>query len=59
MESMRKIVNFAFRRVDNLEETTTPFRLVDEMLDHYRKEVIKFSTECTNYHIKFEQFLAK
>lgn len=50
MDNLKNIVNFAFRGIENLEELASPYRLVDEMLDHYKKEVIKYSLECYNYH---------
>jgi hypothetical protein len=59
MKNLRNVVNLAFRSVPNLEELSTPFRLVDEMLDHYRKEVIKFSLESNNYHAKQKDLLDK
>lgn len=52
MDNLKNIVNFAFKGIENLEELSTPYRLVDEMLDHYKKEVIKYTLECYNYHPK-------
>ncbi len=57
MKNLRNVVNLAFKTVPNLEELSTPYRLVDEMLDHYRKETIKFSLESNNYHIKLKELL--
>ena len=47
MKTLHNIVNLAFSRGINLDEMTTPYRLVDEMLEHYRKQV-KFSGRYTN-----------
>jgi hypothetical protein len=59
MKTLKNVVNLAFNRVPNLDELTTPYRLVDEMLDHYRKEVIRFSLEAENYQSGFNSFLNK
>ena len=50
MKTLRKVVNLAFSNVPNLDEMETPYRLVDEMLDHHRKEVIKFSLEIDSFN---------
>lgn len=59
MTTLKNVVNLAFNRVPNLDVMTTPYRLVDEMLDHYRKEVIRFSLEAENYQSGFNTFLMK
>lgn len=59
MATLRKVVNLAFTGVPDLDEMETPYRLVDEMLDHHRKEVIKFSLEIDSYYKDAELYFQR
>lgn len=59
VESLNKIIKLAFGRFQNLDELDTPLMLVDQLMDHYKQEIIRFSLEIRCFQLDFSVYVKK
>ena len=57
MTSLNKIVKLAFGRLQHLDETDTPLILIEQLMNHYKQEVVRFSLESQTFQSDFSTFL--
>ena len=59
MKSFNKIVQLSFQKFDHSEESETVVILVDQLMDHYKEEITKFSMEINSFKSDFSTFMKK
>mgnify|MGYP003580486360 CR=1 FL=1 len=59
MSSLNKIIKLAFGRLQHLDESDTPLILIEQLMNHYKQEVTRFSLESQTFQSDFSAFLKK
>ena len=59
IESLNKIIKLAFGKFNNMEDTETPLVLLDDLMDHYKQEIVRFSLEIRSFQSDFSAYVKK